>query len=493
MEAVKRYAEVSLAEKKSLLSWKRPIVLLRLKKELAPSVTIGLNTIGAFLPYMPIHYLLFDKLNTPAVVLTSGNISDEPIIINNEIANLKLGEISDAFLSYNRDIHNRTDDSVVKIISNKERVFRRSRGYAPVPVKIKFSVDGILAAGAELVNCFCIGKGNQALLSQHIGDLKNLETYEFYTETIEKYKKLFRFKPTIVAYDMHPDYFSSKYATDLDLEKISIQHHHAHIASCMAEYKVDEPVIGICFDGTGYGTDGNIWGSEFFVADLKDFKRYTHFNYIALPGGDKVTEEPWRTAVSCLYTTYGKELLDIDIPFIHNLEMNKLSLVLQALEKKINCPLSSGAGRLFDAVAALLNICLYTTFHAEAPMKLESYAVAECEDRYDISLNKTISFVEMYHQIISDIQAKQPIEIIATKFHNTIIYTIFDIALKIRKETGLKKTVLSGGTFQNKFILERIEPLLIKHKFEVYTQSKVPCNDGGIALGQLVIAAKRRK
>jgi hydrogenase maturation protein HypF len=492
LDAVKKFAEVNAREAEMLESWRKPIVLLIMRQQLAPSVALGLNTIGAFLPYMPIHYLLFEKITIPALVLTSGNLADEPIIIADDEAKEVFGKITDAIVCYNREIHNRTDDSVVKFFSGRERVFRRSRGYAPAPVKTPYHVEGILAAGAELVNCFCIGKGNQAVFSQHIGDLKNLETYRFYTETIEKYKRLFRFSPGLVAYDMHPDYLSTRYASELNIESISVQHHHAHIASCMAEHGIDEKVIGVSFDGTGYGTDGNIWGSEFFLADLHAFERYSHFEYIALPGGDKVTEEPWRTTLSYLYHTFGRDVKSLEIPFVRMIDEKKLSLVLDALEKRINCPLSSGAGRLFDAVAALLNVCTVSKFHAEAPMRLESLTTAALNQRYEVSLAETISFKEMFRQIIEDIHKETPAEIISTKFHNTIVYTIFRISLQIRRETGLNKIVLSGGTFQNKYMMERLEPLLIKNKFEVFSQSRIPCNDGGIALGQLVIAAKTR-
>ncbi len=492
LDAVKEFAEVNAREAEMLQSWRKPIVLLKMRRKLAPSVALGLNTIGAFLPYMPIHYLLFEKITLPALVLTSGNLSDEPIITADDEARELFGKITDAIVSYNREIHNRTDDSVVKFFSGSERVFRRSRGYAPAPIKTLYHVEGILASGAELVNCFCVGKGNQAVFSQHIGDLKNIETYRFYTETIEKYKRLFRFSPGLVAHDMHPDYLSTRYALELNIDSISVQHHHAHIASCMAEHGIDEKVIGVSFDGTGYGTDGNIWGSEFFVADLYVFERYAHFEYIALPGGDKVTEEPWRTALSYLYCSFGRHVQSLEIPFIRLLDEKKLNLVLDALEKRINCPLSSGAGRLFDAVAALLNVCPVSTFHAEAPMRLESLTAGSLNQRYEVSLGETISFKEMFQQIIEDIHKDMPVEIISTKFHNTIIYTIFRVSLQIRRKTGLNKIVLSGGTFQNKYIMERLEPLLIKNKFEVFSHSRIPCNDGGIAFGQLIIAAKTR-
>ncbi len=492
IKSIKEYAVVSAEEEKSLLSWHRPIVLLDGKKKLAPAVCVGFNTIGAFLPYMPIHYLLFEKLDIHALVMTSGNFHEEPIIIDNEDAINSLPEIADAILTYNRDIYNRTDDSVVKIINNNDRIFRRSRGYAPAPVTLDINMDGILATGAELVNCFAVGKGNQAILSQHIGDLKNYETYAFYTDTIEIFKKLFRVRPSLVVSDMHPDYLSTRYAEDLKIKHIKVQHHHAHIASCMAENNFDEPVIGVSLDGTGYGTDGNIWGSEFLIADLKDFSRFTHFEYIELPGGDKAIEEPWRTATAYLYKYYGKKLFDLELPFLKDIGSEKTNHILTAIDKKINCPLSSGAGRLFDAVAAITDICTYSEFHAEAPMRLESIADRNTGDCYDFKTGNPISFENMFKELIADIKEGISTPVLSAKFHNTVINAIFETAEQMRKETGIEKVVLSGGTFQNKYILERLVPILINKKFKVYTQSKIPSNDGGIALGQLVIAARRR-
>ncbi len=492
IDTIEEYAAVSAAEKDTLLSWRRPIVILNSKKELAFSVCAGFNTIGAFLPYMPVHYLIFERSNLPAVVLTSGNFYEEPIITDNDEAIKHLFKIADAVLTYNRDIFNRTDDSVVKIINNNECVFRRSRGYAPHPVNINLDTDGILATGAELVNCFCIGKGNQAILSQHIGDLKNYETYEFYTGTIEKFIRLFRVSPSLVVSDMHPDYLSTRFAESLKIEHIKVQHHHAHIASCMAENKLDEPVIGVSFDGTGYGVDGNIWGSEFIIADLRDFERYTHFDYIELPGGDKAVEEPWRTAVSYLYRYFGNDFYDLKLPFLESIERKKTDMILAAIDKKINCPLTSGAGRLFDAVAAITGICSISKFHAEAPMRLESVTALNIEECYDFEINKTISFKNLFKELVIDIKEGISKSIISAKFHNTIIYVIFETLTKIRKETGIEKVALSGGTFQNKYILERLKTLLLHDKFKVYTQTGIPCNDGGVALGQLAIAAKRK-
>ncbi len=491
IDAVKQYSSVTPDEKSSLLSWRRPIVLLNSKNNLPPETDMGFTTLGAFLPYMPLHHLLFEQLKTPAIVLTSGNLSDDPIVTANKEAMEVLGPVSDAVLTNNRDIVNRTDDSVVRIMNREERVFRRSRGYVPEPLSLPFSVDNILAMGAELVNCFCVGKGNDAILSQHIGDLKNSKSFDFYEESIKSFIKLFRVKTKWLAADMHPDYFSTRYAEELDKPVIRVQHHHAHLASCMAEHQIDEPVIGICFDGTGYGDDGHTWGSEFMICDLANYRRVTHFDYIPLPGGDKVVEEPWRTAVSCLYTIYDRELADLDLPFLKTLDPEKLDIILRMLEKNINCPLSDSAGRLFDAVAALINCCTVTSFHAEAPMRLENLATENTSKAYTVELNKTLSFSTMIRQIVEDLQNNTAPAVIATKFHNTITRSVLETTKMIASETGLHTVALSGGTFQNKYLLEKLEKQLTKEGYKVLTHKKIPCNDGGIALGQLVIAAKR--
>ncbi len=492
LQTLREYAHVNQEEEKSLLSLKRPIVLLNQKKSAAPSVNVGFDTIGAMLPYMPLHYLLFEKTQLKAIVLTSGNISEEPIVIDNTLAVSIFKNMTDAVLTYNRKIHNRTDDSVVKVMSNKERVFRRSRGYAPVPVNTKLSVDGILATGAELVNCFCIGKGNQAIMSQHIGDLKNLETFEFFAESVENHKKLFRFEPQLVVADMHPDYFSTRYALEQNLPVIRVQHHHAHIASCMAEHGLEEKVIGVAMDGTGYGDDGNIWGGEFLICDYKNYKRISHFDYLPLPGGDMVTHQPWRTAVSMLKKVYGNDLVNMNLPFLKNIDSQHVQMILSAIDGNVNSPLSSGAGRVFDAVSAMINLCHVSRFHAEAPMRLEAAIAKDEKGVYVFQTGEIVKFDNMVKQIVSEILNKVDAGIIAARFHNTIVAVIVETVENISTQTGLKKVVLSGGSFQNKFITEKVENILQQKGMDVFSHEKIPANDGGLALGQLLIGAERR-
>ena len=499
IESLKPFAEVDENEKKSVLSWRRPVVLLKKKKNagyqvLAESISSGLNLLGVMLPYMPFHYLLFRQLKTSAIVLTSGNFSSEPILTENSEALRQFSNITNAVILHNRDIYNRTDDSVVRFIADKERILRRSRGYVPSPVRTSLDTNGIIAFGAELTNCFCVGKKQNAYLSQHIGDLQGIETVQFYEETISRFIRLFRIRPSLVAVDMHPMYISTRMGFAMkDLPVVQVQHHHAHIASCMAENMLDEKVIGVALDGTGFGTDGNTWGSEFLICDLADFERITHFEYIPLPGGDSATEEPWRTAVSYLYKVYGIDFLNLKLNVIKKTDPEKIRMIVNMIDKKINCPLTSGAGRLFDCAASLLDLVQIATFQAEGPMRLESLTGSLCHEVYSFTSGQTICFDETIRGIVSDILNGTEKVTIATKFHNTIILAIFESVNAIRNKSGINKVVLSGGVFQNRYLSEGTMDLLLKNNFEVYSHSTVPANDGGLALGQLAVASKRRE
>ena len=497
--SLKDYAEVNAQEEQSLISWRRPIVLLEKKilpnkRILAAGVNVGLNLLGVILPYMPVHYLLFRSLKTSAVVLTSGNFSSEPILIDNRLALEQFSPLVDAVVLHNRDIYNRTDDSVVRIIDRKERIFRRSRGYVPSHVRTVMNTDGIIAFGAELTNCFCVGKGQKAFLSQYIGDLQGIETILFYENTIAQFIRLFRVKPSLIAVDMHPGYISTKTGLNFgDFPVVQVQHHHAHIAACMAEHRLDEKVIGVALDGTGYGTDGHIWGAEFMLCDLNDFTRITHFDYLQLPGGDLAIEEPLRMAVSYLYKVFGNSFQKLKIPFLKQIDAEKVRWILAMIDKNINCPLTSSAGRLFDAVASLLDLVQVASFQAEGPMRLESLVRKGCAESYVFSLGETIRFDATIRGIVDDIRQGVDKAMIATKFHNTIILAIFNTVNAIRLEEGISKVVLSGGVFQNKYLLEGTIEILQKNNFEVYSHATVPTNDGGIALGQLAVASKRRE
>lgn len=501
LAAVRSYMETGIEEEDALLSWQRPIVILKnghFNSELANSVSNGFDSTGVMLPYMPIHYLLFERLSIPALVMTSGNLSDEPVIINDQEAVERLSAVADAFLIYNREIFNRTDDSVMMFSGKQVRLIRRSRGYAPSPVNLSINADGIFAAGAELVNCFCLGKGRKAIMSQHIGDLKNLETLEFYTESLHRFIDMFRVTPSLIVCDLHPDYLSTRFAEEFavlngKLPLIRVQHHHAHIASCMAEYGLDEKVIGISMDGTGYGTDGNIWGFEVMACDLLDFDRKTHLEYVQQPGGDIANFEPWRMALAYLYKYVDNDLNHFNLDFIKDIPSQKIKIIKAALDGNINTPLASSAGRLFDAVAALTGICHHTAFHAEAPMRLENIMDLGEKGHYNFNYEGTIDPGPVIHAILHDLESGLPIPKISARFHRSVVEIILQIAEKLRMETGINKVVLSGGTFQNRFILSESEKRLLSVNFQVFTQQKFPSNDGGIALGQLMIAAKRRE
>ena len=492
-EAASKYAYLSDEEEELLESWRRPILLLNARQQLAPGVSVGFDTVGGMLPYLPFHHLLFENLRQDAIVLTSGNISDEPIIIDNNEALERLGPITDMVLTNNRDIYNRTDDSVAIVVNGSSRIIRRSRSWVPSPVDLNIDVDGILACGAELVNCFCLGKGFQAILSQHIGDLKNAETLEFYTESIGRLQRLFRVEPSLIVHDFHPDYLSSRFAMESSLPKVAVQHHHAHIAACMAEHGLDERVIGISFDGVGLGTDGNIWGGEFLFCELHDFERWSHLDYAMMPGGDMATKEPWRMALSFLYKTFGDDYKKLNLPLFSEIDPAKINFLEQAIRQGINAPLTSSAGRLFDAVAAITGLCTYSKFHAEAPMRLESAIEKREKGVYPFSIQKAVDTSHIIRGVSHDMLEHVPVPIIAARFHNSVINIIFEAAEKMSAKTGIRKVVMSGGSFQNKYILERAEEGLQQKGFKIFSPQNIPANDGGIALGQLAIAAAKRR
>jgi hydrogenase maturation protein HypF len=444
---------------------------------------------------MPFHYLLFNVLKVPALIMTSGNISDEPIVIDNEKARDVFKDIADAVIVYNRDIYNRVDDSVTAVFSGVPRVLRRSRGMVPSPVNCLLNVDSVLAVGAELKNCFALGKGKKAIIGQHIGDLKNLETYEFFKESLGRFQKLYRVEPVLAACDLHPDYLSTRFAEETGLPLVRVQHHHAHIASCLAEHGIDTTVIGVAFDGTGMGEDGAVWGGEFLVGDASHYERAAHLRYVPLPGGDKAIEEPWRMAAAYIYDLReDNDRVDF-VSQCTGVEQEKIDLLYQILTNEYSGVYTSSMGRLFDAVASLLGLCARATFEAEGTMRLETI----CDEKLQLqpykwkSENGIIDTRPVIDQVCHDIKNKTNIHEIATRFHLTVVDIVGKTCETIRKSRGVESVVLSGGCFQNRFIFEQSHRQLVESGFTVYSHSSVPCNDGGIALGQLVVAAKRRE
>ncbi|HKT26188.1 MAG TPA: hypothetical protein VJR04_16385, partial [Terriglobales bacterium] len=392
---------------------------------------------------------------------------------------------------HNRDIYMRTDDSVVRTFAGKERVLRRSRGYVPYPIDLGFPMRELLACGGELKNTFCLAKDHYAILSQHIGDLENYETLSFFEETLANLTKLFRVEPQAVAFDLHPRYMSSRFAHALDLErKIGVQHHHAHIASCMAENRLREKVIGVAFDGTGYGTDGQIWGGEFLVADFAGFERRAHLRCVPLAGGDASVRHPWRMAMSYLHDAFGDHIPEQALRF-HTVPEKERSIVDTMLARRINTVQTSSCGRLFDAVASLIGLRQHVTFEGQAAIELETISESGVSGHYsyEITGNEAaeIDLRPMIIEIVQELASKTQGEI-AARFHNTLSEIMVAVCTRIRKSDKLNRVCLSGGTFQNMYLLERAVRGLEKDGFEVYLHCAVPLNDGGLSLGQAVIA-----
>lgn len=499
LRTMQSFCHVNSSGKKLLESVSRPIVLLR-KKNLnliAEQVAPLQKNFGVMLPYSPLHHLLLKKSNL-ILVMTSGNQSDEPIAYEDEDTFQRLNNIADYFLLHNREIYRRCDDSVTRIWKGKEIILRRGRGYVPQPIPVAFDFrKHILATGAQLKNTFCLARDNFAFLSTHIGDLENFETLDFYTKEIDRFKKLCWVKPEIVAYDMHPEYLSTKYALSLgNLKKIPVQHHHAHIASCMAENKISQRVIGVAFDGTGYGEDKAVWGGEFLLADLKEYQRVAHLKYVPMLGGETAIKNPWRMALSYLYAYYGEDFLSLDLEFVRKLEQNRYEPVKKMLDQKINIFDTSSIGRLFDSVSVLLNWRERTNYEGQPAIELEYLADEKIKGKYDFEIIKEkdmfiISPELIIKGVVNDLLRKESKSKISAKFHNSIAQMINEVCKRLRKEYDLNSVCLSGGVFQNIFLLDRTYNLLSKNKFKVYTHHKVPTNDGGISVGQAAIANHR--
>lgn len=500
VSAVEKICGVSDSDRQLLLSPQHPIVILnRLPgTTLSTNIAPGNHTVGVMLPYTPLHSLLFgDSKHAPpefsVLVMTSGNISDEPIVTSNEEAWQRLSGVADWFLFHNRGIYMRVDDSVARTFAGKPQVLRRSRGYAPQPIDLGRPMNELLACGGELKNAFCLTKDRYAILSQHIGDVENYETLEFFKETFSNLKKLFRVEPKAVAYDLHPLYLTSRLAGELELPKIGVQHHHAHIASCMAENHLEGTVIGVAFDGTGYGTDGKIWGGEFLAASYAGFERRAHLRYLPLPGGDAAVRQPWRSALSWLRDTFGNQSLP-DLPLLQQIPEREIAVIMQMLERNINSVQTSSCGRLFDAVASMIGLRQEVTFEGQAAIELEMIAAAGCDDtyRFEIDSGKTaqIDMRPMIRELVWDIRKGVNNAVIASRFHNTMAAVVSQMCGRIRQMDGLNRVCLSGGTFQNIYLLERSVTKLRANGFEVFLHSEVPPNDGGIALGQAVIASE---
>ncbi len=496
LATARNLAELSPAEEGSLASPRRPIVLVRRKPgaPLAGSVAPGNRFVGLMLPYTPVHHLLCRSHPEP-FVLTSGNVADEPIVYSDEAATERLSPVADFFLSHDRPIHVRTDDSVVRIFREKEFPLRRSRGYCPQPLTLPWEVRRpILACGGELKSTFCLAKGPHAFLSQHIGDLENYETLESYREGIAHFSRLFEVAPQVVAHDLHPDYLSTKYALALeDVDLVAVQHHHAHAAACLAENGERGPAIAVVFDGLGYGTDGTLWGGEFLEADLVGFKRFGHFETMPMPGAVAAIRQPWRLAAAYLDIAYeGDPPLDLSVLRRHPKDFHT---VVRLARSGVCSPQTSSVGRLFDAVASILNVRDTVSYEAQAAIELEQRADPVERGEYRARVSPGPPFLvcgaDLVRAVAEDTRAGVDAAAIAARFHNGLARVAVDVVSRIRELTGLRTVALSGGVFQNSLLLERTVEKLEERAFHVLTHTRTPPNDGAIGFGQAVIAAAR--
>ncbi|MBD2270316.1 carbamoyltransferase HypF [Anabaena sp. FACHB-1391] len=517
MNIISEYCHINDLEKELLTSSAAPIVLLKIKDnhKLASAIAPGQNTLGFMLPYTPLHHLMLRRMKVP-IVLTSANISDETQCINNEDAKDKLSKIADYFLLHNRDIFNRVDDSVVRVIDNKIQTLRRARGYAPAPIILPpgfEKIPPILAMGSELKNTFCLLRAGEAILSQHLGDLENASAFNAYQETLNLYLNLFQHKPEIIAIDKHPEYLSSKLGKQLatvnHIKLAEIQHHHAHIAACMAENQIyldTKPILGIAFDGLGYGEDDTLWGGEFLLADYQSFQRLATFKPMPMIGGKQAIYQPWRNTYSQLINAFSwQEIREKyrDLAIIKFLEHKNPKLLNQIIEKGINSPLTSSVGRLFDAVAAAIGICPeQCSYEGQAAIEMEAIADTNILNNdeetlnYSFKLEKSanIYYIDTsptWREILNDIKQHISSPEIAAKFHKSLAVAIVTIVKQLRQEHQFNQVALTGGVFQNQILLKQVKMRLEKLEINVLTHSILPTNDGGLSLGQSVIAAAK--
>lgn len=521
VETVEKFCVLSAAERGLLSARTAPIVLLQMRQPapFPPALAPGLRELGVMLPYTPLHHLLFDG-DLSALVMTSGNTSEEPIVISNSEAAEKLAPLADAQLVHNRDIFMRVDDSVVRHYGGSERLLRRARGYAPSALDLGFETGCVLATGAELKNTFCITKGVYAILSQHIGDLENYETLQFFEESLCNLKQVYRAEPAVIAHDLHPDYITTRWAESQPQPRIAVQHHHAHIASCMAEHGLKGKVIGVAMDGTGYGTDGQVWGGEFLICDSgatdsrgaahsaesrsrsmprpatgaligdgATFQRAAHLRYVPLIGGDRAAREGWRMAAAYLHDALGADYKRLDLPLFAETSPANWTIFDQLLTRRGNI-LTSSCGRLFDAVSSITGVCHASSYEGEAAMLLETAIGGSASGEYPFVFDGAeVDLRPAIREIAREAATGRAAGAISDDFHSTLAVAIERACLDLREHYGIDRVCLSGGTFQNSTLLGRATARLERAGFQVYSHSRVPTNDGGIALGQAFVAA----
>jgi len=490
------YADVEDVHRDLLTSIQRPIVLLEKKQPNAISKSVAPRNryFGVMLPYTPLHYLLLSE-GLKALVMTSGNLSEEPICIDNADAHSRLAAVADYFLMHDRGIYLRSDDSIVRHCAGQARFLRRSRGYVPMPVFVKRALPPTLACGAGLKNTICLTKEDRAFLSQHIGDLENQETLDFFELTVRHLKRILDIEPEIVAHDLHPDYLSTQFAlAQSGVQRVPVQHHHAHIVSAMAENHLEGPVIGLSFDGTGLGTDGKIWGGEVLLCEAHDFKRAGFLDYVPMPGSNAAIKEPWRMGLSYLQHAFGSQVVDLDLPLLQAMSGDRAAVVFQMIDKGLNSPETSSLGRLFDGIAAIVGLRDTVRFEGQAAMELEMIADPAEKGHYDGQWHRTEDQYRLdpgllVRQIVADTTRGVSAAAISSRFHNTLTRLFAELCRVLRTDTGLERVVLSGGVFQNSTLLTTLSAALAKTGFKVYSQQLVPANDGGLSLGQAVAAA----
>jgi hydrogenase maturation protein HypF len=497
VSAARVFCDVNAAEAALLRSIRRPIVLLRKKEfvgDISESIAPRNPWLGVMLPYTPVHHLLLRQLDGAPLVMTSGNRSDEPIAYQDGDALKRLGGIADIFLMHNRSIHVRCDDSVTRIVGGSVLPIRRSRGYAPQPLRIsKHCSIPTLAVGGQLKATFALGHQDKAFISHHMGDLDHFEAAQAFERDVSLYENLFNINARLVAHDLHPDYVSTQYARRragaVETELLPIQHHHAHMASCMAENELDERVIGVTFDGTGYGTDGTVWGGEFLVGDYRHIDRVGHLRCVGMPGGDAAIKEPWRMALA--------HVVDAEVhePGLESrISGVSLCTVRQMIARQFNTPITSSAGRLFDAVASLAGIRDRVSFEGQAAVEMEhlaSAAVADCAYPFDIAAGEilVVDTRPMIRSVVEDLKNGASQNSISKRFHSTLVEMIVTVCHQIKIKSGIDTIVLSGGVFLNALLTTETSHRLASEGFRVYRHRRVPPNDGGLSLGQLAIAA----
>ncbi|MBW2466724.1 MAG: carbamoyltransferase HypF, partial [Deltaproteobacteria bacterium] len=496
LEKIKVFADITAEDHAKLTDRSKPIVLLQKKSpfHLAQNVAPDNRFIGAMLPYTPIHHLLFLAHNFTALVMTSGNLSGSPIVKDNDEAFDKLANIADYFLLHDRPIITQTDDSVIRLAGKNSAVYRRARSYVPSAVSLKRDSGRTMALGAIIKNTICLTKGNEAFLSQHIGDLDNLDTQVHQKKIAAHFQSLMRIDPDLLVHDLHPDYPGTRYAlSQKELPVVGIQHHHAHAVSCMAEHGLEGPVIGLTLDGNGYGPDHSVWGGEVLLADYHTFDRLAHLSYVEMPGGEAAIHEPWRMAVSHLYRTYGPDYRKLKLVLLEKYA-EKISVIEQMMEKSINAPLTSSCGRLFDTAAALLGLRYTVSFEGQAAAELEMLLEPDDLDNstYPFEIIKTeetpwqLPVAPIITGLVDDIRENIPPRLISRRFHNTLTALFTNICRDIRDRKNINSVVLSGGVFQNLNLLHQVQTGLEALSFDVYIHEQVPTNDGGLSLGQAV-------